>query len=91
MIRKLTLAVGFGAGYVLGAKAGKERYRQIEGKVRELMGRSDVTWMPRFTIALSTVTVAELGITTVVTTPGVTEKFLLKARPGISTRPTRRN
>ncbi len=42
MIRKLTLAVGFGAGYVLGAKAGKERYRQIEGKVRELMGRPTV-------------------------------------------------
>lgn len=42
MIRKLTLAVGLGAGYVLGAKAGKERYRQIEGKVRELMGRPAV-------------------------------------------------
>lgn len=42
MIRKLTLAVGFGAGYVLGAKAGKERYRQIEGKVRDLMGRPAV-------------------------------------------------
>lgn len=42
MIRKLTLAVGFVAGYVLGAKAGKERYRQIEGKVRDLMGRPAV-------------------------------------------------
>ena len=29
MIRKLTLAIGFGAGYVLGAKAGRERYEQI--------------------------------------------------------------
>ena len=42
MIRKLTLAVGFGAGYVLGAKAGKERYRQIESKARELLGRPAV-------------------------------------------------
>ena len=38
MIRKLTLAAGFGAGYVLGAKAGQERYRQIEAKFRELAG-----------------------------------------------------
>ena len=38
MIRKLTLAAGFGAGYVLGAKAGKERYAQIEAKFREIAG-----------------------------------------------------
>jgi hypothetical protein len=38
VIRKLTLAAGFGAGYVLGAKAGQERYRQIESKFRELAG-----------------------------------------------------
>ena len=38
MIRKLTLAAGFAAGYVLGAKAGEQRYRQIEAKVRELAG-----------------------------------------------------
>ena len=42
MIRKLTLAVGFGAGYVLGAKAGKERYAQIEAKFRDLMGQPAV-------------------------------------------------
>ena len=42
MIRKLTLAVGFGAGYVLGAKAGKERYDQIEAKARELLGQPAV-------------------------------------------------
>ena len=42
MIRKLTLAAGFGAGYVLGARAGKERYRQIEGKFRELAGKPAV-------------------------------------------------
>lgn len=38
MIRKLTLAAGFGAGYVLGAKAGTARYDQIVGKFRELAG-----------------------------------------------------
>ncbi len=38
MIRKLTLAAGFGAGYVLGAKAGTQRYDQIMTKFRELAG-----------------------------------------------------
>ena len=38
MFKKLTLAVAAGAGYVLGAKAGKERYAQIESKVREIAG-----------------------------------------------------
>jgi len=42
MVRKLTLFVGFGAGYVFGAKAGKERYSQIEAKVRDLMGQPAV-------------------------------------------------
>lgn len=38
MLKKLTLAAGFGAGYVLGAKAGRERYTQIEAKFREVAG-----------------------------------------------------
>ena len=38
MFKKLTLAAAAGAGYVLGAKAGKERYRQIETKFREIAG-----------------------------------------------------
>ena len=42
MIRKLTLGAGFAAGYVLGARAGKERYRQIEAKFRELAGNPAV-------------------------------------------------
>lgn len=42
MIRRLTLVVGIGAGYVLGAKAGKERYTQIEGKVRALLDQPAV-------------------------------------------------
>jgi len=38
MFKKLTLAAAVGAGYVLGAKAGKERYNQIEAKFREIAG-----------------------------------------------------
>ena len=38
MIRKLTLVAGFGAGYVLGAKAGTQRYDQIMGMFRDLAG-----------------------------------------------------
>lgn len=38
MFKKLTLAAAAGAGYVLGAKAGKERYSQIEAKFREIAG-----------------------------------------------------
>jgi hypothetical protein len=37
MAGKLTLLVGFGAGYVLGARAGRERYDQIVGKAQELV------------------------------------------------------
>lgn len=42
MFKKLTLAAAAGAGYVLGARAGKERYRQIESKVREIAGKPAV-------------------------------------------------
>jgi hypothetical protein len=38
VFKKLTLAAAAGAGYVLGAKAGKERYAQIESKFREIAG-----------------------------------------------------
>ncbi len=38
MFKKLTLALGFGAGYVLGAKAGTQRYEQIVSKAREIAG-----------------------------------------------------
>ena len=38
MLKKLTFAAGFGAGYVVGAKAGRERYAQIEAKFREVAG-----------------------------------------------------
>ncbi len=42
MFKKLTLAAAAGAGYVLGARAGKDRYRQIESKFRELAGKPAV-------------------------------------------------
>ena len=38
MIRKLSFLAGLGAGYVLGAKAGTQRYDEIVGKARELAG-----------------------------------------------------
>ena len=38
MLKKLTLAAGFGAGYVLGTKAGTQRYEQIVAKAREIAG-----------------------------------------------------
>ena len=36
MIGKVKWLVGFGAGYVLGARAGRERYDQIAGKAQEM-------------------------------------------------------
>jgi hypothetical protein len=36
MTGKLTLLIGFGAGYVLGARSGRERYDQIAGKAQQL-------------------------------------------------------
>ena len=42
MIRKATALVSFGAGYVLGAKAGQERYRQIMTKIDQLRGTPTV-------------------------------------------------
>ena len=38
MFKKLTLAAAAGAGYVLGAKAGTQRYEQIMTKFREIAG-----------------------------------------------------
>lgn len=39
MIKKLSLLTGFAAGYVLGAKAGTERYDQIVQSVGPLLAR----------------------------------------------------
>jgi len=36
MIKKLTLIVGVGAGYVLGSKAGRQRYDEIVAQVQKL-------------------------------------------------------
>lgn len=36
MVSKLSFLVGLGAGYVLGARSGRERYDQIAGKAQEL-------------------------------------------------------
>jgi PRC-barrel domain len=42
MTGKLRLVVGFAAGYVLGAKAGRERYEQIMHQVKDLWERPEV-------------------------------------------------
>lgn len=39
---RLGLAVGFGVGYYLGAKAGHERYEQIERVIEDLRRRPEV-------------------------------------------------
>ncbi|MGY1702737.1 hypothetical protein [Geodermatophilus sp. SYSU D00766] len=39
---KVTLGLGLGVGYVLGARAGKERYRQIVQATQGLLGRPEV-------------------------------------------------
>ena len=56
MFKKLTLAAAAGAGYVLGAKAGKERYNQIEAKFREIAG------MPAVQNATATVKETASGV-----------------------------
>ena len=56
MFKKLTLAAAAGAGYVLGAKAGKERYAQIESKFREIAG------MPAVQNATATVKETATGV-----------------------------
>lgn len=36
MVRKFTFLLGFGAGYLLGARAGRERYRQVVDKADQI-------------------------------------------------------
>ncbi|MEO6205841.1 MAG: hypothetical protein ABIO67_10740 [Mycobacteriales bacterium] len=42
MLGKLTLVATFGAGYVLGAQAGTQRYDQIVAKAGDLAGKPTV-------------------------------------------------
>jgi hypothetical protein len=39
---KVTLGLGFGVGYVLGARAGKDRYQQIVQAAQGFLGRPEV-------------------------------------------------
>ncbi|GAA1147706.1 YtxH domain-containing protein [Ornithinicoccus hortensis] len=41
-MKKILLLVGVGIGYILGAKAGRERYDQIAGKANEVWGNPKV-------------------------------------------------
>jgi len=42
MMTKTTFLLGFGAGYVLGSKAGRQRYEMIKRQTRSLMGKPAV-------------------------------------------------
>jgi hypothetical protein len=41
-MKKLWLLAGMGIGFVLGSRAGREPYDQLEGKVRRFRGRPEV-------------------------------------------------
>lgn len=41
-MKKLTLLIGIAVGYVLGSRAGRERYEQIRGGARRLAGNPRV-------------------------------------------------
>jgi hypothetical protein len=41
-MKKLTLLIGVGVGYVLGTRAGRERYEQIRGGVKKLASNPTV-------------------------------------------------
>ncbi len=41
-MRKATFLIGFGTGYVLGAKAGRQRYEQIMRQARAIMRKPAV-------------------------------------------------
>ena len=63
-------AVGFGAGYVLGAKAGRERYRQIVGAVDEVRRSRSVTGTAAI-VGTKAEAVARLGVERLKDTVGV--------------------
>ena len=42
MIKKLIFAAGAGVGYVLGTRAGRQKYEAMVGKAREVMERPEV-------------------------------------------------
>lgn len=42
MMKKLTLLAGLGVGYVLGARAGRERYEQIRSQAQKLSANPKV-------------------------------------------------
>ena len=42
LMKKLMLLLGLGAGFVLGSRAGRGPYEQLEGNVRRIAGRPEV-------------------------------------------------
>ena len=43
MYGKLAVAAGFAAGYVLGSKAGRQRYEEIVAQARKVAGQAPPT------------------------------------------------
>ena len=41
-MRKLTLLVGIGLGFIAGSRAGRGPYERLEGTIRQVSGRPDV-------------------------------------------------
>jgi hypothetical protein len=41
-MRRLIFVAGVGVGYVLGSRAGRERYEQLKGRAQQAWGRDDV-------------------------------------------------
>jgi hypothetical protein len=102
MFKKLTLAIAAGTGYVLGAKAGRERYAQIESKFREIAGMPAVqnatetvkdTAAPLLDSAKETVSdkvssASDKGGSSGATTPTTPPPTLGTTGTGAATRPT---
>jgi hypothetical protein len=42
-MKKLTLLVGIGLGFIAGSKAGRGPYERLEGTIRQVSGRADAT------------------------------------------------
>ena len=58
-MKKLILLAGVGIGYVLGTKAGRERYEQIKGMARGFAGNPETVSKAQDTVAAQAPVVAE--------------------------------
>jgi hypothetical protein len=59
---KVTLGIGFAAGYVLGAQAGRERYEQIRRQAMQLIDRPEVQQATQKVKDVATDTLQQAGL-----------------------------